>query len=113
MDFLIGEAGSRVHREQIVELLCRAASLFIQLSRGTVAGILSRVESPGGNFIQISVCSISVLTDQENLWVFAARIAEKGNDRACPWMPDHLKLPGRSIGEPHDVDIERDDLSRV
>src|SRR2546423_384041 len=113
MDLFVGEPRSSVHSEQVVELLSGAARLFLQLSSCTVAGILPRVESAGRNFIQISVRSVPVLPDQENLWILSARITEEGNDRACPGMPDHFELAGGLVWKPHDVDIERDDLSRI
>ena len=92
MDFLVSESGRCVHREQLIHVFGGTARLLLQLPEGAVAGSLPRIQPPRRNLVQITLGSVPILPDQEDLGIFSGWIAEKGDHRARAWMPNHLEL---------------------
>src|SRR5450759_2544595 len=113
MDFFVREPGSRVHREQVVELLSCAPGLLFQLPRGTITRTFSLIESSCRNLEEVALGRIPVLTDHQHLRIFPSWVAQEGHDCARAWMPDHLQFADRSVGKSDGVGIERDDLPRI
>src|SRR6266576_1718690 len=52
MDFFVREARSRIHREQMIALLCRASRLLLQLPDGAIARILPGIEPSRWDLVQ-------------------------------------------------------------
>jgi len=63
VDFFVRESGRRVHRQQMVQLLSSTASFLLELSGGTIARILTRIEPASRNFVEISIGGVTVLSD--------------------------------------------------
>src|SRR4051812_27638006 len=113
VDFFVGEPRRRIERQEVFEILRRAAGLLLQLASGAIHWSLAAIESSRGNLIEIPIRRVPVLAYEKHLEVGSRRITEKGHHSTRPRMPNHLELARRAIRKLHRVDIERDDLAGI
>src|SRR5206468_12118767 len=113
MDFFVRESGRRIHGQEVVQLLSGTASFFFELACSTITWILSWIEPSSRNLKEVTVCRISVLSDQEYLRILTARVAQERHNSARSRMPYHLELAGRAIRETNSVHVKRDDLPAI
>jgi hypothetical protein len=91
----------------------RAAGFFLQFPKSAFTGIFTGVQPSCRDFVQIALCGISILADQEDLRVFCSGFAKEGNYRARSRMSDHLQFTARTIREANGVHIERYDFPGI
>src|SRR5688500_243893 len=112
MDTLIDEAGRGEYRCQPLHRLCRTPRFFLELPDCAGFGSLASVQAPGRDLEQVSVCSVAVLSQQQDLRIVSSRIAQKGHDRARPGVPDDLEVRLGSIRKAYSVHVQAPNVSR-
>jgi hypothetical protein len=113
VNFFVGEAGSRVHRKQLIHAFRRTPRFLFQLPGRAFTGIFSRIQASCWYLVEIALGRVPILPDQKNLRIVSGRVAEKWDHRAGTRMPHHLELTNRPVGKSDGIDVERNDLAGV
>src|SRR5258708_35464752 len=113
VNHFIGESWSRQDGGERLDVIGRAAGLFLQLAKSTGFRGLVFIESTCRDFVDVAACRISKLTQQENLWLISHWPAEKRYDCGRARMPGDIKLRHRAIGKPNRVSVQGNELPPV
>src|SRR4051812_39934222 len=90
-----------------------ATGFLFQFARGTDSRVLTRIEAACGNLVDVTIGGVSILANQQDLRIVAARIIQERHHGTGARMTKNLDLAGGAIGKLDDVHIEVDDLACV
>src|ERR1051326_346126 len=90
-----------------------AARLLAEFSDRTIARLLSRLQTPSRDLVEVLLGGVSILLQEQDLRIVARRIAQERDDRARARMAHDVQLADRAIGKANPIPIDGDDLTRV
>src|SRR5262245_33435544 len=110
---LVGEAWCCVEAVQVLYAGCPATGFLEQLAPRAIDGTLAWIQAPRRHLVEVPLRGITVLLDEEDLWIVAARIGEKREHRTRARMSNHLQLANRVIRKANFVDVEVQETTRI